>query len=158
MSASFFSSKFEIHEGKQNWGTHHWVAAWVLKSALPSLYLSVFLQLLHIQCPGFLVVLNGKMLTPSSWKQKSPNFFFFPKNYFAYLFMAAVGLCCSKGFLQLQSAGATLHCSAWASHCGGSSCCRAQALEFRLQQLQCLGSAVAAHQLSCSTAHGILPD
>ena len=32
------------------------------------------------------------------------------------------------GFLQLRRAGATLHCGAGASHCGGFSCCRAQAL------------------------------
>ena len=32
------------------------------------------------------------------------------------------------GFLQLQQAGATLGCGARASHCGGFSCCGAQAL------------------------------
>ena len=32
------------------------------------------------------------------------------------------------GFLQLQRAGAALHCSARASHCGGFSCCGARAL------------------------------
>ena len=32
------------------------------------------------------------------------------------------------GFLQLQRAGATLHCGAWASHCSGFSCCGAWAL------------------------------
>ena len=32
------------------------------------------------------------------------------------------------GFLQLWRVGATLHCSARASHCGGFSCCRAQPL------------------------------
>ena len=32
------------------------------------------------------------------------------------------------GFLQLRRAGATLRCGARASHCGGFSCCRAQAL------------------------------
>ena len=33
------------------------------------------------------------------------------------------------GFLQLRRAGATLCCGAWASHCGGFSCCRARALD-----------------------------
>ena len=42
----------------------------------------------------------------------------------------AVLLCVD--FLQLRQAGATLRCGAWASHCGGFSCCRAQALERRL--------------------------
>ena len=34
-------------------------------------------------------------------------------------------------FLQLQAAGATLGCGAWASHCSGFSGCRAQALGTR---------------------------
>ena len=34
-----------------------------------------------------------------------------------------------KAFLQLWWKGATVHCGAWASHCRGFSCCRAQALE-----------------------------
>ena len=33
------------------------------------------------------------------------------------------------GFLQLHQVGAALPCSVWASHCGGFSCCGAQALE-----------------------------
>ena len=36
-----------------------------------------------------------------------------------------------EGFLQLQRAGAALHYGAQASHCGGFSCCRAQALGTR---------------------------
>ena len=32
------------------------------------------------------------------------------------------------GFLELHRAGATLLCSAWASRCGGFSCCGAWAL------------------------------
>ena len=32
------------------------------------------------------------------------------------------------GFLKLSRVGATLRCGAWASHCGGFSCCRAGAL------------------------------
>ena len=35
------------------------------------------------------------------------------------------------GFLWLRRAGAALRCGAWASHCGGFSCCRAQALGTR---------------------------
>ena len=47
-------------------------------------------------------------------------------------FFSCVGspLLCA-GFLQLQRAGATLRCGAWASHCSGFSCCRAQALGVR---------------------------
>ena len=47
--------------------------------------------------------------------------------------------------------GATLGCGAQASHCGGFSCCGAQALGVR-------ASVVVAHGLSCSTACGIFPD
>ena len=45
------------------------------------------------------------------------------------------------GFLWLQQAGATLHCDAQASHCGGFSYCRAQALGTQ-------ASVVVAHGLS----------
>ena len=45
------------------------------------------------------------------------------------------------GFLQLQQVGATLHCGVRASHCGGFSCCGAQALGAQ-------ASVVAAHGLS----------
>ena len=55
--------------------------------------------------------------------------------YIVYLFIAALGLhCCVGGFLQLSQAGATLHGSLWASHCGGFSCCGAQT-----RQLWCMG-------------------
>ena len=53
------------------------------------------------------------------------------------------------GFLQLRRAGATLHCGAWASHCGGFSCCGARALGARAsvvvaRGLQSAGSVVVA--------------
>ena len=45
------------------------------------------------------------------------------------LFLAVLGLrCCARSFLWLRRAAATLRCGAWASHCDGFSCCRAQAL------------------------------
>ena len=49
------------------------------------------------------------------------DFFFFSS--FFYLFMAALGLRCF--------AWAFSSCGAWASHCGGFSCCRAWALGAR---------------------------
>ena len=61
-----------------------------------------------------------------------PCFLFFYK--FIYfilfiLFLAALGLCfCMRAFLWFWQAGATLHCGAQASHCGGFSCCGAWAL------------------------------
>ena len=61
---------------------------------------------------------------------------FFFLIYFIYLFiLAALGLLiyliylfCCAGFLYLRRAGATLRCGAWASHCGGFSCCGAWSL------------------------------
>ena len=51
---------------------------------------------------------------------------------FIYLFIFILGcvgsLLLRAGFLQLQRAGATLRCGAWASHCGGFSCCGTPAL------------------------------
>ena len=38
------------------------------------------------------------------------------KNIFMYICMAALGLRCCSGTLWLRQVGATLHCSAWASH------------------------------------------
>ena len=54
------------------------------------------------------------------------DFFFnnvtFKKNKFIYLSLAALGLhCCSRAFSSCGERGATLRCSAWASHCGGFS-------------------------------------
>ena len=54
------------------------------------------------------------------------------------------------GFL-LWRMGATLCCRAWASHRGGFSCCRAQALS-------AWASVIVAHWLSCSEACRIFPD
>ena len=85
-----------------------------------------------------------------------PHFLF--KLYFIYLFVCLFGcvgssLLCT-GFLQLWRAGATLHCSAWASHCSGFSCCRARALGVwasvvvaQAQQLWLAGSRAQAQQL-----------
>ena len=61
----------------------------------------------------------------STWVCYVTHPFFF-LTYFIYLFLAALGLCCCV----------------WASHCGGFSCCRAQALGTR-------ASVVVAHGFSC---------
>ena len=72
--------------------------------------------------------------------------------YLIYLFLAALGLrCCTRAFSSCKRAGATLHCSARASHCGGLSCCRARAPG-------AWASVAVAPRLSCSSACGILPD
>ena len=59
-----------------------------------------------------------------------------------YLFFGSVGSSLLlAGFLWLQQAGATLCCGALVSHCGGFSCCEAQALGSR-------ASVVVVHGLS----------
>ena len=73
--------------------------------------------------------------------RRSSRFFF---NLFIlfYLFLAALGLfCCAWVFSSCGKRGATLHCSVWASHCSGFSCCGARALVAR-------ASVVLAHGLS----------
>ena len=49
-------------------------------------------------------------------------------NSFFFFFCCVGSLLVGTGFLQLQRAGATLCCGAWASHCSGFSCCGARAL------------------------------
>ena len=73
-----------------------------------------------------------------------------------WVFAAACGLS------PVAASGATLHCGAWASHCGGLSRCRARALgawasAVVARRPQRTGSAVVACMLSCSAACGILP-
>ena len=68
---------------------------------------------------------------------------------FIYLFLAVLGLrCCTQAFSSCVRV--TLHCGAWASHCGGFSC--------RAWALGALASVVVVHGLSCSAAGGIFPD
>ena len=82
----------------------------------------------------------------TSYKGRDFSFFFF--NYFYLFIFGCVGssLLC-MGFLQLRQAGATLHCSARASHCSGFSCCGAQALGVQAQQLWLMGYRAQAQQL-----------
>ena len=66
------------------------------------------------------------------------------------LFLAVLSLhCYVRAFSSYSQCGLLSSCSAWASHCGGSSCCVLQAPGHT-------GSAVVAHGLSCSAACRIL--
>ena len=48
---------------------------------------------------------------------------------FFFFFLAALGLhCWARAFSSYGEWGATLRCGAWASHCGGFSCCGAWAV------------------------------
>ena len=55
-------------------------------------------------------------------------FFFLNKFIYLFIFGCVGSLLLCAGFLQLRRAGATLCCGARASHCGGFSCCGAQAV------------------------------
>ena len=85
----------------------------------------------------------GKMsaLIPSEFgfKRKVSPFFF--------LFGCIGSSLLRVGFPQLRQGGATVHCDARASHCSGFSCCGAQALGERAQQLWLAGSRAQAQQL-----------
>ena len=55
-------------------------------------------------------------------------------------FLTVLGLrCCVQAFSSWRRARATLRCGAWASHCGGFSCCRAQALGVRASVVEVRG-------------------
>ena len=82
---------------------------------------------------------------------------------FIYLFIfGCVGsLLLCTGFLQLWRAGATLRCGAWASHCGGFSCCRAWAQGAWVsvvvaRGLSSCGSRALEHRLSSCSARAQL--
>ena len=48
---------------------------------------------------------------------------------FTYLLLTALGLhCCAWGFFSCEERELLSRSNMWASHCGGSSCCGAQAL------------------------------
>ena len=83
---------------------------------------------------------------PANWiyfcSPQLPFFCCFFNQFLAVLVFTAV--------CRLSLVEAALHCGAWASHCGGPSCCRAHTLA--------AGAAVvSACGLSCSEASGIFP-
>ena len=71
---------------------------------------------------------------------------------FIYSFLAVLGLCCyTWAFSGCSKWGLLSSRGARASHCGGVSCCGAQAPGH-------IGSVVAAHRLSCPVACETFPD
>ena len=75
-----------------------------------------------------------------------------------------MGLCYSTRALFTYSKWRLLSsCSAQSAHCSGFSCCRAPApghvgSAVAAPRFQSTGSIVVPHRLTCSEAHGILPD
>ena len=90
--------------------------------------------------------------------------------FFFFFFFGCIGsLLLNVGFLQLQRAGASLHCGARASHCSGFSCCGAWALGAQAsvvvaRGLSSCGSWALERRLSscgtraCSTTCGVFLD
>ena len=66
------------------------------------------------------------------------------------LFLAALGLHCTLAFSSCSGQGA--------SHCGGFSCCAAQALYTWVSEAAAHRLCSAVHRLSCSKACGVFPD
>ena len=101
----------------------------------------------------------------------SKGYLYYFLYFYFFLFLAVLGVCCCMGFLQLQQAGATLHCSAWASHCV-TFLVAEHGLQGALDSVVAArglsvcgflgssrtGSVAVAHGLSQSLACGIFPD
>ena len=71
--------------------------------------------------------------------------------------------CCAWAIPSCGEWGLLSSCGTQASHCGGFSCCEAQALGARARHMgfsSCgaVGLAVVGHGLSCPTACGIFPE
>ena len=75
--------------------------------------------------------------------------FFFLR--FIYLFLAKLSFCCCLQAFSRCGKQGLLCCSAWASHGGGFSCCRAQALSIFAQQLWHTGLVALWHGGSSQT-------
>ena len=73
---------------------------------------------LHWQADSHPLCHQGSPLLPS-FRQLHNSIF--PQLFFFFLIFGCIGS-------SLLHAGATLHCGAWVSHCGGFSFCRARAL------------------------------
>ena len=79
-----------------------------------------------------------------------------------YLFLAVLGPhCCSLAFSSCGERGLLYRCGAWASHCGGFSCCGAQALGtwasvVSARGLSSCGSQALEHRLSSCGAWAYL--
>ena len=76
---------------------------------------------------------QGRVWSFSLYRSQHKILTFFLKFYlFTYLFIFALSLhCCIQAFSSCGE-GATLHCSAWGSHCGGFYYCVAQVPELGL--------------------------
>jgi len=106
------------------------------------------------------------MVVSASWLPNiySPLMIFSPLNVLFIYFLAILHLhCCVWAFSSCLEQRLLSSCGAQASHGGGFSCCRAQALGcgplvVAAHGLESTGSVVLVQGLSCSTASGIFLD
>ena len=135
---------------------HYFLCDWNLNYPLSADLINLLKQIMMLEAVNWKTLVGMNLLVLSFLFHL---FFFFFHSLFKLLWVF-VAMC---AFLQLQAAGATLGCGAWASHCSGFSGCRAQALGTRASVvaapgLQSRGSVNVAHGLSCSSVRGIFSD
>ena len=119
-------------------------------------YTIIMLTIRKTECGVYATVIYFQLFFKSETILK----YFLSINYlflFFFLFGCIGSSLLHAGFLQLWRAGATLHCSVWASHCGVQAL-GVQASLVVACGLQSAGSVVVVHGLSCSAACGIFPD
>lgn len=80
-------------------------------------------------------------------------------NIHIYLFLTALGLrCCAQVSSSCNDQGLLFNCSVQASHCGGLSCCRSQALDVWASVAAARRLRSLVHGFSCPTICGIFPE
>ena len=120
-----------------------WTPAWTLKTlrspknislgskptGQPLFYINhVRLWLLHVSLTCMCNTETEIFLSPSLPPSFPPSLPSFLPPFLSFYFWLCWVIVAVRGLSLVAASGATLRCSAWASHCGGFSCCRAQAL------------------------------
>ena len=129
-----YSSKLlKSREYKRKGSILHWMCPWGTKYfTILKFWVSVILKCRHSNSLWISSVLSPKCHSDRGYCRS------------LLLLLAALGLqCYAQAFSGCSELRLLCSCGVWASHCGGFSCCRAQALE---------------PSLSCSTACGTFLD
>ena len=128
-SASLIMRKWK---SKLQWGTTSYQSEWQ-----------------HLHSHIWSVILDDDWTSPT--KQETS-----PYDLFDSFFMTALGP--RRGLSSAAARGAALPCSALASHCSGSSCCRSQALGARASVIAARGLSSCGSWVCQSKACGVLLD
>ena len=100
--------------------------------------------------PSCILLFLKKYSTDRRIQKYFNSTFFFKLSNLFFIFGCVGSSLLHMGFLQLWRAGATLHCSVRASHCGGFSCCQAWALGVRASVVATRGlSSCGSRALEC---------